>query len=289
MTSSLMKLSAIIISQFVFWTVSASVSTWAESDLVKILETRDVAQKPSFLKIIEKRVLASESGEFTITVLIVDPKKNRLKLALPTDSAAYGSSLARFYLDEDALAVMSAGFLRTYSPVSPAGLLKFDGAIINTLSNTDPALGGIVCFANKNQELTIAARSNTHIIDISNDCIQGGPLFISEGIVHDELERIDSEYTNFSSRRYVRTFLAKSKRGEILLGYTSPTSLFALRRVLLMGESEGGLQAVAAVGLTGGTQTAGLIVRATDPRQPFSRGNTTTPLPNALAVMKDPQ
>jgi hypothetical protein len=278
--SLLAKFPGRLLASFAMW---AAASSFALADSVKVLETRPATKGPGSLQVVDKRV-AAPAGEFTITMVIVDPKQYRVRLTIPTDPANNGSSLASFYFDEDALAVMSAGFLRTYSPVSPAGLLKIGGETINTLSATDSALGGIACFSRPDHQLIITSRSNTQVIDASDDCIQGGPLYLSEATPGEQLEKLDSEYNSFSSRGYVRSFLAKNRRGAIVLGYSTETSLFALRSVLTMSESDGGIEAAAAIGLTGGTQSAGLVVRGTDPKQPFTKGNITTLLPDAFVV-----
>jgi hypothetical protein len=66
----------------------------------------------------------------------------------------------------------------------------------------------------------------------------------------------------------------------VVLGVTTPASLYNLRTALLATENEGGFEAVQATALTG-RSTAGLI--AGDAKG-FSRGNIETLLPDAIIV-----
>jgi hypothetical protein len=254
---------------------------------VTVLATKIIAPKGRAPEIIEKRAADSALGEFTITYMVFDPKVYRLKLAVPVDPAqgSSGASLRRFYEDEAAVAAMSAGFLRTYSPVTPAGLVKFGGSTINKISMTDPALSAVVCFSHTNDLPSLASRSDNHLIETSDDCLQAGPLFAQGGNPHDDLPKIDLEYKDFSARKYVRTFLALNRRGEFILGQTSPASLVALQTILVSTEQESGFNVAAAIGLTGGA-SAGLIARGSDADHLFTLGNIGGPLPNSFVVIR---
>jgi hypothetical protein len=255
-------------------------------DQIEVLETKEYPR--TALKVYEKRAIATKGGEFKVIFVVVDPRSYQVRLAVPSEPAAGGSSLARFFsVDNDAVAVLNGGFLRTSVPATPAGLLKYEGQILNRLSYTDPVLGGLLCFIHNPQgtDLQLAERADAQLVETANDCLQSGPLLVHQGVAHDDLEKIDREIKDFSAGFYMRSFVTTNKRNQILLGITSPISLFALRRIMLMSETDGGLDAAFAIGLTG-LDTAGFIVRG---RESFIAGNVNTLLPNAIVVAQAPR
>jgi len=114
------------------------------------------------------------------------------------------------------------------------------------------------------------------------DCVQAGPLLVLDGKQASVLEKLDENplLKKFSSLLAERSFVAKARSGKVILGVTTPVSLYNLREALLASEEEGGFEAVQATALTG-RSTAGLIAGSV---KGFSRGNVETLLPNAIIV-----
>jgi hypothetical protein len=191
-------------------------------------------------------------------------------------------ALTRFLNDQNAMAVISAGFLRTSTPATPAGLLKYQAQLYNELSMSDPVLGAAVCFSGgiKSTNVQIVSREDSETIQKASDCFQAGPLLISNGLVDADLDKLDGETNKFSSGIYARSFLLVNKHGNIVLGYSPASSLLVLRSLMLLPEAAGGLEAVSAVGFTG-AETAGLLVTGKEPRK---FGEVTLPLPDAIAI-----
>jgi hypothetical protein len=251
----------------------------ASAQMIAIKRTTELPNTK--LTTIEKRV--EVSGEtFNITYVVVDPSY-RIALALPQGTTSTGASLGRFFQAERPLAVLNGGFLRSYAPATPAGLLQIGGEEINALSRSDPVLSGVVCFPGRGPSIIIALAEFGNVRREYLDCLQGGPLLVYNGRAHGDLEQLDvrEELKRFASRPAERSFIAKSARNETLLGITEPTSLFALRAVMLANVADGGFGAVAGIGLTGRT-TAGLIVHRGG--EPVQRGGTAALLPNAIVV-----
>jgi Phosphodiester glycosidase len=270
---------------FVLWSAvgfgGSPLTAFAESELVAVKKV--LTEKIFGLTVEHKNLSSSTSGDFKITYIVADPKKFHLALAIPSDPASGGSSLGRFIADEHAIAALSGGFLRTVTPATPAGLLKFGGNLLNRLS-PEVQLGGIVCFFKKGDRVKFTTPSDGQILSEAEDCLQAGPLLVADGSVKDDLEEIDLNGLNrrFSSGKYSRSFLASTGNGEFVLGLTTPTPLFALRKFMLMPVTEGGIGAVDAINLTGGA-TAGLMIKG---EPPFVAGGAATDLlfPDAIVL-----
>jgi hypothetical protein len=138
----------------------------------------------------------------------------------------------------------------------------------------------------------IARYSVQSSLDEWGDCIQAGPLILLSGKPQDEIDTLDAalagrtteaskqRQSGFVAGSYERVFVLKTRSGQIVLGITTPTSLFALRYLLKQDAARGGFDADDAI-LLSGWQTAGLIVSAPDP---IAIGKPSVLLPNAIVV-----
>jgi hypothetical protein len=231
-----------------------------------------------------------QNETFIVSYVSFDPKVARVGLIQPKSGAEGGASLARLSGDNKPLALMNGGFIDSKSPATPAGLLKISGKIINrpaadpvTGYSTDPVTDGFLCFTGRRSEQGVMMGPYEYLgKDASDypDCLQGGPLLVFKGEPHSKLEALDDnpDLKKFALVAAARSFVAKTKSGNIVLGVTSPVSLYSLRSILLQKKDAGGLEVSQAIGLTG-RSTAGLIAGTV-----FSRGNTNTLLPDAIIV-----
>jgi len=201
---------------------------------------------------------------------------------VPSDTAFGGSLLARFISDQHSLAALTCCFLRTDTPATPAGLLKFNGTVLNRVSTLEVQLGGVICFARASGQITFTTPHDRDTVAKSDDCLQAGPLLLADRAVKDDLEQVDLNGLNkkFSFGKYARSFFARTETGDFVLGVTKPTSLFAIVKFMQIPESGGGMGAVDAINLTGG-YAAGLLVRA---EPTFRAGNIEALLPDAIVV-----
>jgi hypothetical protein len=253
----------------------------AHSQEETVLIGNTISKNTVNVKVLETALSSSTTGDIKITFAIVDSKKFHVTLAVPSDPTAGGSSLARFFADEHAMVALNGGFLRTLTPATPVGLLKFNGEIVNRLS-TEAELGGVICIYRKTSQIKFVTPSDTDIIAAADDCVQAGPLLLAHGVVKDSLQDVDAKGPNksFSTGRYSRSFLARNGKGDFLLGVTTQTSLYAVRQFMMLQQEQGGLGAVDAINLTG-IYTAGLIIKG---QNIFSSGRTDVLLPNAFIV-----
>jgi hypothetical protein len=233
--------------------------------------------------VITSRSVESTRGEIKIVSVSFPADKFDLGLALPSATDAAGSSLQRFLRNRKALVAATGGYLKSYAPATPAGLVKAGGKVINDLSPNDEVLDGIVCFGAKMKGSAIILPIGQYekTADLT-DCIQAGPILALSGQGdRSSLEKIDATLKfAFSQNSFARTFLVTNGNNDTVIGVTSPVSLYLVQDILLLPESKGGFGASAAIMLSG-TRTAGLVV---DSKPEFSFGNVETLLPNALIV-----
>jgi hypothetical protein len=260
-----------------------------------LAQTRlDVYRSPEItignLKVGDRRIaVQSETAlgsrdAFSVSYISIDPAKSRISLVAARDLHSGGSSLARFALDEHASAVLNGGFLESQTPATPSGLLQIANKTVNAYQE-DLVMDGVLCFSRELKSRSVAmvpvARREQIRADFP-DCVQAGPLLILDGEQFSRLEKLDEDplLKKFSALLAERSFVAWTKSGRVVLGVTTPASLYSLRTALLAAENEGGFEAVQATALTG-RSTAGLI--AGDAKG-FARGNIETLLPNAIIV-----
>jgi hypothetical protein len=273
-----------------------AVAQQARRTAVQVLSERVPAS--SSIPATERKVKVG-GNEFSVLFVTIDPDANRLQIALPRNPVGGGSSLWDFYRDEEAAAVLTGGYLDSFVPATPTGLVISNGTIVNDAkavddANKEPLLTGVLCFGQLGKGSSVAIK-NYKAGDSLNewrDCIQSGPLIVSQGEDRDDLETLDASLagritdaskerqSGFVSGLYERAFALKNHSGQLVLGVTSPASLFSLRYLLKEPADHGGFAAVDAILLTG-WRTAGLIVSAPDP---VVFGHPSTLLPNAIVV-----
>jgi hypothetical protein len=227
----------------------------------------------------ELKVWLKAAEPVIISYLEIDPARHRLDLT--TTIRQGGSSLREFLSDETATVAFTGGYLKSFSPPSPTGYLRIDGVDLNEIVHGDPVVNAILCFGRKGPGLTsvsIFAAKTFRSQGAGEDCVQAGPLLITEGRASFDLSRSASR--NRLSGEFERAFLAIDRRGWVFLGVSSAVSLILLRDVLLAPTTEGGFDAQAAVILSGAT-TAGMEVRG---GLGYAFGTVSTPLANAIIV-----
>jgi hypothetical protein len=240
----------------------------------------------SVLPATEVKAAINPGETFTVSYVTVDPRMSKIGIALPEDLEAGGASLERLFFDNQALAIVSGGFLENYIPATPAGLVQKDRKLLNG-PKKDRILSGLVCFSSPGKGGPVAilplAKGLQSRAEYS-DCLQSGPLLVYEGKPFADLEAIDNDEDSpkYASRQAERAFVAIVKGGRIIMGVSTRVSLFALRELMLLSKEEDGLEAISVIGLAGG-RTAGTIVRGTPH---LKEGITAALLPNAIFVRR---
>jgi len=236
--------------------------------------------------VVADRVVETADGKVSIRSIKINPRQNILQLVLPKNSESGGASLLRFKFDADnSLAVFTGGFLDTYSPVTPAGLVYHEKKIRNEPSSKDPVMKAVVCYsADERWPVTIIDAGAFSEGQAKGDCIQTGPFLVKGGEANIDLDAVDAALNfPFSRKAFDRAFILVDSHGDVVVGITSRISLFSLREVLRQSEQAKGFAAVTAVALSG-TRTAGLVVDGEG--NDTIAGNVKTLLPNAVIVKR---
>lgn len=244
----------------------------------------------------ETRGAETNFGTVEITSLKIPARQYRFRLALPQNPEGGGASLSRFVYDERAqgrtpVAVFTGGFLETYSPATPSGLVQQTTAegrqvVLNQLRPDDPVMRAVVCYsADATLPVAVVPVNSATTGAVTGDCIQAGPFLIKEGTEEPDrqLEGIDATLRfPFAEGQFHRAFLALDEQNNVVVGVTTRISLFALREILRRPREENGFGARTAVALSG-TRTAGLLIIA-EPGAEIAVGNVRTLLPNAVVI-----
>ena len=230
----------------------------------------------------ERRLVDTPEGSVEISTIRVPSGKLAFRLAVPQNVESGGSSLSRFWSDEGAIAAFTGGFLDTYSPATPSGFVRQGDKKYSDIRPRDPVMRAVVCYSVQGQ---------VRIVDVEQfseqrhkgDCIQTGPLLVSDGQDETDFDLLDKRLNFvFARKPFDRAFILLNAQEEIIIGVSKRISLFALRDVLRKPTTEGGYGAREAVALSG-TRTAGLIVADQNGKE-RTAGNVGTLLPNAIII-----
>jgi hypothetical protein len=253
------------------------------------IEARKTASGTS-LPVVQGRVLIPAREPFFVIYAVVDLRKYKLTIAVPTADNFGGASLERIFQDNKALAIINASFLESFTPALPAGLLIAKKKLLNEFKLNDPILSAVLCFRIvKGTIADIIPAADLEQPTIRSamlakyaDCAQVGPLLALNGKQIADLRGIDSNKLspNHASRSVERAFFGKIGE-KLIFGVTSPTSLDAVREFGTTPENNGGLGLQTLVGLSA-RSAAGFYVGG---EQPAFGGNLRMLLPSAIIVL----
>ena len=182
----------------------------------------------------------------------------QIDIVASADARASGNSLDYFAQEYGAPITLSGGYLRSFAPVIPLGLVVVDGRTINPLVS-DPFLDGVIVTT---ADGVAIGYGDAVPLEAVEDGLQSGPVLVVDGesVVGENLEQNLSEAERSSILGPSgRAFVALDGVGQRLVGVTGAVSLIALAEFLATSTEHGGLSVVAALNLSGGV-TRGLVV-----------------------------
>jgi hypothetical protein len=277
---------ALLFANFLWAAPSNAQEDKAVETLQTVVGPREIAKIGKL--VLESRIVDTSLRKVELITLRVPPSEQYgFRLMLPAAKSSDGASLGRFKQDNEmAIAVFTGGFLETYSPARPSGLVQHDGAVLTELRD-DPIMTGVICYSNESGFQVRVMDSREFVRGkTAGDCIQTGPFLIKNGNVYADLSSLDESLPGkfpFSRKPFRRAFLLLDAQNSVVIGITpeDPISLFALRELFLRLRAKGGFEAKTAVALSG-ARTAGLIVQINGRDKEF--GSTQTLLPNAVVI-----
>jgi hypothetical protein len=223
---------------------------------------------------LEAKTMAVDQDR-SATYLKIDLKAFDIKVLSAVkfaNGAATGYSLENYLKLGRAAAVLSGGYLASFAPPMPLGLVKSDGVVTNKSHNTW-VVEGILC--TKEGQLVIRTWSAEAEEDFP-DCLQAGPILLLKGKEPSDLpSRNASGYLKLAKSAQEQTFLCTLGDQQVAAGVTDKMDLPTLVDFL-----RGKIGCVDAIRLTG-KDTAGL--RLMRPRVLY--GNDAYLFPDAIAVV----
>lgn len=188
------------------------------------------------------------------------------------ERAASGYSLNEYLTRYGAMVVLSGGYIDSYSPPTPLGLLRSQGLQINPIHRSW-LLQGLFCSNEDNVEITLVdmdpLRRNFR------DCVQGGPVMLLDGkVARDPSIENNENYRRFANARIARTFVCIDRRKDVIVGLGEKSDLSNFVSALRGSE----LGCIDAIGLTG-AQSGGMWAG----KKLF--GNDDFLFPSVIAVM----
>ena len=199
------------------------------------------------------------------------PTRQGAEVANP-ERAPTGFSLEDYQRLYGARAVMSGGYLSSFAPPTPLGLVKSNNVIVNPAHNSW-LVDGIYCYSSA--KVVVELWKQKPNIGDFQDCLQAGPILLYNGDARsDNSDSHGAGYVKLAQSNQEQAFICTSANNQIAVGITGVTDFTTLIQFL---KNEVGC--VTALRLTG-KDTAGLIVND----KPYGSVDQYL-LPNALAVI----
>ena len=169
--------------------------------------------------------------------------------------------------------IINGGFAASYSLPIASGLLMENRKNIVRLNMISRTQTGIFCV--NDREFKILRREEYKKEDWVH-AFQAGPIIVelpgNVGIYQSEKQK---------KEKYRRSVVAIDRQGRLLFINSSESHLYALAKFLVKEESEGGLDCIVALNLSG-DEESGLYVRNNDLTYIF--GNIDVPISSAIAI-----
>jgi hypothetical protein len=170
------------------------------------------------------------------------------------ERAARGYFLQDYLRRFDAIAILSGGYIDTYSPPTALGFVKSDGNILSK-EHTTWLTEGVFCSDSGRAIIeTVGASADRPKF---RDCLQAGPLILSKGKPPTDLpSRKSSGFQKLSASVQEQCFVCLDTNQQVLIGVADKMDLPTLTAALSRTE----IGCVNALRLTG-QDTAGLRLR----------------------------
>ena len=153
---------------------------------------------------------------------------------LYSDRLASGYSLQDYQNRYGAFVVLSGGYIDSYSPPTPLGLVKSNGIQIGAVQHSWLVDG---FFCSDVEHVAIVPVNDDATLVASRDCVQSGPLLLlGQKRVIDPAREGLAEFKNFEGAPQERTFACLAGNGDVIIGLTGKIDLQKLVLALLEPE-----------------------------------------------------
>jgi hypothetical protein len=174
--------------------------------------------------------VAPEKLDIRVLAAVVPiPDSPSRQLSNP-ERRARGYSLEEYLRRYSALAVMSGGYIDTYSPPTPLGLVKSNGILVQK-PHRSWLVEGLFCSDIDRAQILLI--ENLEDQGRFRDCVQAGPVLLKGGIEPDLPSRRNDSYLKLASRQDEQVFVCINNKDEVLIGISSKMELRRLPQALL--------------------------------------------------------
>lgn len=215
-----------------------------------------------------------------LTAVRLVPRQHRLRVVASDGLKSLGHTLGAYFQKHNANAALSGGFLKSFQPPIPLGLVQINGRPLNRYVSS-PFLSGLLLIRNGNPTIVpIRGPSSAAGWD---DALQAGPLLLHDGkpALPKQSDAMSKADWASIEGAFTRAFIGIDRQGRTLLGITGQMTLHALVDLLRRPVRNGGLESRAALNLSGG-ENAGLLVITKERK--IAVGDNYVRLPNAIVV-----
>jgi len=202
----------------------------------------------------------------------VDSKQALGNVSNNPERISRGFFLRDYLRRYNASAIISGGYIDSYSPPTSLGFVKS-----NSVTTSTPHASWLVdaLFCSDVGRASVQLTTPTFDRPDFRDCLQAGPILLLNGTPPIDAPSVrGSGYAKFARLSVERTFACLDAAGRVLMGVTEKIDLPTVVGALRSPE----IGCVNAIGLTG-SDTSGLLVKT----RVF--GNDTYLFPNVLAVL----
>lgn len=193
----------------------------------------------------EGMVLTKEEP-FELSVVRLDINQYSIEIAAENPIESGFHTVLEYQKLSKSYVALSGGFMKSFYPPLPLGLVKSNGKILNRPHNT-LFFSGLFC--SQRGGLTIVPYMGKDATISWDHCLQSGPLLVyGERSALDEAKNYPED---FFYKPTNRAFLAVDQQGRVLLAVTGKTTIPALVDLLQRPTEQGGLECWAALNLSG--------------------------------------
>ena len=235
------------------------------------------------LELFQGNVTTIGGQSVSLDLVRVNTHQHPIKVVSSLHRKSAGHTILAYQEQHNAKVVLSGGFLKSFHPALPLGLVKSGGTLLNRPIFESDLLNGLLIIRSPNRRPDIVPfQWSERRIAGWADALQSGPLLVRRGraVIFDISWRLASE-RKLVEQYYTRAFIAIDQSGHFLLAITGKVSLPLLVDLLIRPASEGGLGCMDALNLSGGG-SEGLVLKVGE--RDLALRTTDVRLPNAIVV-----
>ena len=132
---------------------------------------------------------------------------------------------ATIFESTEAVAVLAGGYIASYSPPTPLGLVKSNG-LITSSEHHSWLTDGFFC-TDGNEAVIRTAEKNGTVSQFS-DCVQTGPILILNGHIIGRPKRAERGYERLAMSHQEQTFACIDEMNRVSLGVTDKITFVQL-------------------------------------------------------------